>query len=88
MSEETQMKKSYADSDSGSVLVLKVGFQVLVHLDDGGVFVGTVDAFEGDGAVVVVVPLRDPVRDVFPNGYRIGRALWRSSLTVVAEDPW
>lgn len=64
---------------------LKIGQRVLVHLDDHGVFAGIVDHFERDGAQVVIMPTRDPVRDVFPKGYNLGSAHWKSQLTLIAE---
>jgi len=51
-----------------------------VHMDNGGRFVATADRFEKDGNVVVLVPTRDPVRDVFPSGYALGSAHWAASL--------
>lgn len=65
---------------------LTIGMRVVVHLDDDGMFAGFVDHFEDDNAVAVIVATRDPVRDVFPKGYRIGQAHWKTSLTLIAED--
>jgi hypothetical protein len=51
-----------------------------VKTDDGGRFVAKADRFERDGNVVVLIPVRDPVRDVFPLGYRLGSVHWPACL--------
>lgn len=65
---------------------LKVGQRVLVHLGDNGVFHGIVDHFERDGTQAVIMPTRNPVRDVFPKGYNLGSAHWKSQLTLLANE--
>ena len=55
---------------------LEIGQTVIVHLDPEGVFVAKVHEFVKDGHVVVLMPTRSPVRDVFPSGYHLGRAHW------------
>lgn len=80
------MTKTYVVTPSGTVL--RIGSVVLVHLADNGVFAGTVDSFEADGTVAVIQPNRDPVRDVFPQGYRLDQAQWKTNLTIIAEEPW
>jgi hypothetical protein len=63
---------------------LKIGDRVQVHLEPRGTFVGTVTGFDPrypDRNVVVITPDRDPVRDVFPDGYVLGRAHWTNHLT-------
>lgn len=51
-----------------------------VNTDDGGRFIATADRFEREGNVVVLIPTRDPVRDVFPRGYTLGKAHWAANL--------
>lgn len=59
---------------------LEIGQTVIVRLDPEGVFVAKVHAFERDGHVAVLMPTRSAVRDVFPNGYTLGRGHWASRL--------
>lgn len=62
---------------------ITLGALYVVETATGGQFVATADRFEQDGNVVVLIPTRDPVRDVFPNGYTMGRAHWASGLKAV-----
>jgi hypothetical protein len=58
---------------------LHIGDQVQMYLEDGGTFVGHVTGFSPDypdNNVAVITPDREPVRDVFPKGYNLGRAHW------------
>lgn len=59
---------------------LELGQIVIVHLDPVGVFVAKVHAFERDGNVAVLMPTRSAVKDVFPNGYTLGRGHWPARL--------
>lgn len=61
---------------------LNIGDQVQIYTDGGGTFVGHVTGWDpqyDDGNVAVITPDRDPVRDVFPKGYTLGRAHWVGS---------
>lgn len=58
---------------------LHIGDQVQVYVEAGGTFVGTVTGWNpkyDSGNVAVITPDRSPVRDVFPQGYNLGNALW------------
>lgn len=63
--------------------VLSIGDHVVVHTDGNGRFIGTVNRFERDGNVAVIRPVREPVRDVFPGGYTLGRAHWNTDLELL-----
>jgi len=80
------VSKTSVTSESG--VTLNIGMSVLVYLDNHGVFLGAVDHFEQDGAVAVIMPTRDLVRDVFPIGYQLGQAHWKTMLGLVAGQPW
>lgn len=62
---------------------LEVGTKVLMKLDDGGRFTAEVQEIEEHGHWLILRPMRDPVRDVFPNGYKLGAAHWAACLEVL-----
>jgi hypothetical protein len=66
---------------------LNIGDTVLVHLEPRGVFHAKVDRFESAGHVAVLMPTREPVRDVFPDGYNLGCAHWEARLTKLTGEP-
>lgn len=69
-----------------SVMELHVGDRVVVMLNPRGSFAGTVTGFDPafpDNNVAIITPDRDPVRDVFPDGYALGRAHWTGSVKII-----
>lgn len=65
---------------------LNIGDKVQVLLNPRGTFVGTVTSWDPNyppGNVAIITPDRDPVRDVFPDGYQLGRAHWAGSIKVL-----
>lgn len=62
---------------------ITLGALYTVKTSGDGRFVATVDRFEQDGNVAVLIPTQAAVRDVFPNGYRMVRGLWASGLKAV-----
>lgn len=58
-----------------------LGAEYEVKTGNGGTFTATADRFERDGNEVVLVPTEAAVRDVFPQGYRLGQAHWAHTLT-------
>jgi hypothetical protein len=69
-----------------SVIELGIGDQVQVEVNPRGVFVGTVTGFDPrypDNNVAIITPDRAAVRDVFPDGYTIGRQHWTGSIKIL-----
>lgn len=48
-----------------------------------GRFVAVAEEFRGDGAIVVLRPVHEVARDIYPRGYALGRAHWDTDLVKV-----
>lgn len=59
---------------------IELGAVYEVTTGTGGRFTARADRLMGNGFAVVLIPTRRPVREVFPDGYQLGRAHWDANL--------